>query len=63
MTDWLKNVQFGDIAGWVAALAAHGERQSFYEYEWFVSFMLMACDAVLILGPKGGWEGVVKNNL
>jgi hypothetical protein len=38
-------------------------RQEFYRYEWFVSHMLLACDAVLVLGHSNGWEGVVKNNL
>src|SRR5262245_25236101 len=39
-----------------------GERQKFYEYEWFVSFMVLACDAVLLIG-RGRWEAVVKRNL
>jgi hypothetical protein len=39
-----------------------GDRQKFYEYEWFVSFMLLACDAVLILSSRA-WEHVVKANL
>src|SRR5262249_39083171 len=31
--------------------------QEFYKYEWFVSFMLLACDQVILL-PKDGpnWE-------
>jgi hypothetical protein len=120
----LLNVQIGDIAGWVAAVAAilglwfagaqlqsakdqiqsardiqreatandiwmnyeqrgleypkyanpelsvldykqktlDGDRQKFYEYEWFVSFMLLACDAVLLLDSRG-WEEVVEDNL
>src|SRR5262245_64608650 len=39
-----------------------GQRQKFYEYEWFVSFMLLACDAVLLLDSRA-WETVVKENL
>jgi hypothetical protein len=35
-----------------------------YKYEWFVSFMLLACDQVIRL-PKGGpnWEQFVRNNV
>src|SRR5262245_56478465 len=40
----------------------NGKRQKFYEYEWFVSFMLLACDAVLLLNSRG-WKDVVKTNL
>lgn len=39
-----------------------GDRQEFYRYEWFVSFMLLACDEVLLLDSRG-WKDVVKNNL
>ena len=40
-----------------------GNRQEYYKYEWFVSFMLLACDAVLLLDHGSGWDVVVKNNL
>jgi hypothetical protein len=39
-----------------------GKRQKFYAYEWFVSFMTLACDAVLLI-ERGRWEGVVERNL
>ena len=39
-----------------------GGREEFYRYEWFVSFMLLACDAVLVLDSRG-WKRVVTTNL
>jgi len=45
-------------------LKRHEDNREFYKYEWFVSFMLLACDQVIRL-PKGGpnWEQFVRNNV
>jgi len=40
------------------------ELREFSKYQWFVSFMLLACDQVIRL-PKGGpnWEQFIRNNV
>ena len=40
-----------------------GDRQKFYEYQWFVSFMLLACSKVLQLRGGANWEKIVVNNI
>jgi hypothetical protein len=41
-----------------------GSRQEFYKYQWFVSFMLLACDEVLSLRGDGpDWDKFVENNV
>ena len=41
-----------------------GDRGKFYDYQWFVSFMLLACDEVLQLRGGGpDWERFVQNNV
>jgi hypothetical protein len=39
-----------------------GDAEQFLKYEWFVSFMLLACEEVLRLGGKD-WENGVDDNL
>jgi hypothetical protein len=38
-----------------------GDRGKFYDYQWFVSLMLLACDEVLRLRGGSDWERIVKN--
>jgi hypothetical protein len=43
-----------------------GDRGKFCDYQWFVAFILLACDEILRL--RGGaddwdWEQIVKNNI
>jgi hypothetical protein len=41
-----------------------GDCREFYNYQWFVSFMLLACDQVIRLRGGGpDWEKFVKNNV
>ena len=40
-----------------------GDRVKFYDYQWFVSLMLLACDEVLRLRGGSDWERIVKNNI
>ena len=41
-----------------------GDRQKFFDYQWFVSFMLLACDEVIRLHGGGpDWEEFVENNV
>jgi hypothetical protein len=40
-----------------------GDQGKFYEYQWFVSLMLLACDEVLRLRGGSDWERIVKNNI
>ena len=37
-------------------------RQKFFEYQWFVSLMFLACDEVLQLRGRD-WEQIVENNI
>lgn len=41
----------------------NGDRGKFYDYQWFVSLMLLACDEVLRLRGGSDWERIVKNNI
>ena len=45
-------------------LESNEQIREFSKYQWFVSFMLLACDQVIRL-PKGGpdWEQFVRNNV
>jgi hypothetical protein len=40
-----------------------GDKEKFFEYQWFVSFMLLACDQVLRLRGSADWKRIVENNL
>ena len=40
-----------------------GDRVKFYDYQWFVSLTLLACDEVLRLRGGSDWERIVKNNI
>ena len=41
-----------------------GDRGEFFKYQWFVSFMLLACDEVLRLRGGGAeWQKFVENNV
>ena len=40
-----------------------GDRGKFFDYQWFVSFMLLACDEILQLRGGSNWEKIVENNI
>ena len=40
-----------------------GTRGKFFEYQWFVSFMLLACDEVIRLRGGADWERFAENNV
>ncbi len=35
----------------------------FFDYQWFVSFMLLACDEVILLRGGAEWERFAENNI
>src|SRR5262245_18167578 len=41
----------------------HGSPGKFIEYQWFVSFMLLACDEVIRLRGGADWERFAENNV
>ena len=40
-----------------------GSPGKFFEYQWFVSFMLLACDEVIRLRGGADWERFAENNV
>lgn len=40
-----------------------GDKMAYAQYEWFVSFMLLACEEVLRLSAGPHWESAVSHNL
>lgn len=40
-----------------------GKKEKFFDYQWFVSFMLLACDEVIRLRGGAEWERFAENNV
>src|SRR5262245_36935194 len=40
-----------------------GDSRKFFEYQWFVSFMVLACDEVIRLRGRADWERFAENNV